>query len=339
MNGAQTAAQQTQSEAGRNQLLKGQYQNASQNGYNQGENNLDQMILENSSGGQQALQPLAQQWSGLTGALGNTVSAGNTAAAQGAATTAATAAAAQGAYGTANTNFQTGLNNQVTDTQAKQSDLMNRIAAQEKTGVFDPDVAAALGIQGGQNLYNVDLSKANQGFNPAMITAANAATPEQYAQAQALAQLSGQQSSNFLPMTNVKSAGTAVSPLVDQSQIAQQLAAAKDQFGNLTGSQFQALAPDFTQLSNMTPLADAAPTNASGVYNYISQLQALEASNPALKDAFEGSGQVGQAYQGLTNWQGLYSALNPTKVAQITGQTTSPVPVKVGGPGRQVIPR
>ena len=217
-NAAQQSAGETQSEAGRDVLLNNQYANSSANGYNQGENNLDQLLLQDSAGGQAALQPLAQQWSGLNGALNNTVSTGNAAAANAATTDSATAAAAQGALGTANTNFQSQLNTGLANLQQTDTNSYNQIMAALSSGTVTPTELSALGvanppghIYGGTNSSGAPTgtianSYITQGEAP---TLQNFATADQYAQAQALAQLAGQSSSGFLAPGSASQAGTA----------------------------------------------------------------------------------------------------------------------------------
>lgn len=216
-NTAQQSAGETQSESGRDVLLNNQYENTSANGYNQGENNLDQLLLEDSAGGQSALQPLAQQWSGLNGALNNTVSAGNAAAQNAVTTDQATSAAATGALGTANTNFQNQLNTGLTALQTKDTNSYNQILAALKSGALPSADYAALGIDPSTHIYAGSDANGNptglntqsylsQGSAPTLQTYA---TADQYAQAQALAQLSGQSSSGFLAPGSVSQAGTA----------------------------------------------------------------------------------------------------------------------------------
>lgn len=207
VNQASTLANQTQSESGRDVLLNNQYQNASANGYNQGENNLDQLLLQNSTGGQQALQPLAGQWAGLDGELNNTVTSGN-AKAQGAVTTdQATSAAAKAALVPATQNFQNQITTGLANLQKTNAGAYSQIMADIKSGHLTPEDGKALGIDPNTSNYGVDGTQyLTQGVQP---TLQSFATADQYAQAQALAQLAGQSSSSFLAPGSVSQAGTA----------------------------------------------------------------------------------------------------------------------------------
>jgi hypothetical protein len=216
-------ANATKTEAGRGSLLNDQFQNASQNGYTQGENNLDQLLLENSSGAQAALQPLAQQWAGLSGALNNTVAAGSTQAQQAVQTNQATAAAAKNAVSTAQKNFEDNINAGLAALQQQdQSAYSSVLAALQKGDIAGASAQAKasgidLGLDPNQHIYSGVDQNGNptgtqlagyvtQGNQP---TLASFATADQYAQAQALAQLAGQSASGYLSPTGLSEAGTA----------------------------------------------------------------------------------------------------------------------------------
>ena len=215
INNANQLVGETQSEAGRGTLLNNQYANTSQYGYTPGENNLDQLLLQNSPTAQAALQPLANQWSGLTGVLNNTVTTGNQAAQQAAITDQGTAQAAQSALNTASQSFQNNLNTGLTNLQNTNSAAWNDLQAAVASGSITPQEAAALNI-------NVNDTNADSGHNyisPAAMgtyftqgaapTLASYANADQYAQAAALAQLAGQSTSPFLAPDSVSQAGTA----------------------------------------------------------------------------------------------------------------------------------
>lgn len=210
VNAANQKAQETQSEAGRGTLLNDQFQNSSQYGYTAGENNLDQLLLENSPGAQSALQPLPQQWGGLTGALNNDVTTGSAAAQKAIATNQATAAAAQDVLGTATTNFQNQMNTGLANLQKTDIDSYNQILTDMQNNNLSPADYAALGLDPNQHIYGPSgtflPTYLNQGPAP---TLQSYATADQYAQAQALAQLAGQSSSSFLNPGSVSQAGTA----------------------------------------------------------------------------------------------------------------------------------
>lgn len=220
INTASNNANATQSEAGRDVLLNQQYAGASANGYNQGENNLDQLLLEDSPGAQSALQPLAQQWSGLGGALSNAVSTGNANATAASSTDQATSNAAEGALNTATQNFENQINSGLQNLQSQDTNSYNQVLADIQNGQISSADYAALGIDPNahnylyqntsataQPVYTNDMANyLTQGAAP---TLQSYATTDQYAQAAALAQLAGQSSSGYLAPGSVSQAGTA----------------------------------------------------------------------------------------------------------------------------------
>lgn len=222
--GATQKAQETTSEAGRGTLLNDQFGNSSQYGYNQGENNLDQLLLQNSEGAQTALQPLAQQWSGLNGALNNTVATGAGQVQQAQTTDATTSTAAQNALNTENQSFENELTSGLSNLQATDTASYNKLMSDLQAGTVSNDEWASLGITPGSNyIYSGGAIPAGtnqpsmQSQMPTYLsqgnvnqdTIANYATADQYAQAQALAELAGQGTSSILSPSTIAQAGTA----------------------------------------------------------------------------------------------------------------------------------
>lgn len=236
VNNATQAVQQTQSEAGRDVLLQNQYQNASQNGYNQGENNLDQLLLENSQGGQQALQPLAQQWSGLTSLLGDSVTKDQQAAQAAQAIDQATAQNAQGALGTANTNFQSNLDKEVQDAgtqgQANYNDYQTNLA--NNNYALDAQTLAAMGLQPGARTFNLDLQSYLNPFSASGVSAQTVASPQEYAEYQALNQLAGTTPSELI---NPSLAGTAPKAGFNTTQLQSDITAKQNAYNTAYASQ------------------------------------------------------------------------------------------------------
>ncbi len=207
VNAASNSLQQTQSEAGRDVLLNNQYGNASPNGYTQGEKNLDQALIEGSQPAQQSLQAVNNQWTGIGNALSGATTSENALAANAQQTDAATAAAAQSALGTADSGFKTNLNSGLSAAKADQA--AGYQSAQNSFGgnKLAPTDLTATGLSSGQDIYGLHLGDyLSQSNAPTLNTFA---TADQYAQAQALAQLAGQSGSDFLPSQYADQAGTA----------------------------------------------------------------------------------------------------------------------------------
>lgn len=210
-NDAMTAANQTTSEAGRNTLLQGQFKNSSENGYTQGENNLDQLLLENSAGGKAALQPLAQKWGNLNNVLGNTVTTGNAAAQAGQTTTAATAKAAADAATKAQSGYESNLTTQEQQQLAARNALIAQYQAQTTNSNFlTPEQMASGGLKEGTQVYNTNLKNYINGTTP---TVGGYANLDQYAQDAALSKLAG---ANGI-LTDPSQASTANFGIFDKS--------------------------------------------------------------------------------------------------------------------------
>lgn len=208
-NTATQAADETGSEAGREVLLGDQYNNASQNGYNQGEQNLDQMLLENSSGAQAALSPLASQWGGLNTALGTAATSGDAAAAAGVTTDQATAAAANQALQAGIATGTTNINSELTAGQAAQDANYQAIEQGLENGNLSAAQLQALGLTPGQQDYGVTNTQIASFLNPegAPLNVNQTATTDNYAEAAALAALASGQS--YASTANLGLTGTA----------------------------------------------------------------------------------------------------------------------------------
>lgn len=237
-NTAKTQLDQTKSEAGRDVLLNNQYSGASQNGYNQGEKTLDQALIEGSPDAQSAIQGVQNQWGGIQNTLANQTTAQNAYAASAQATDTATAAAAKAALDNANTGFQGGLNTTYQDALTRQQE---QLAAEQKalaTNNWTPEQLAAAGLTLGQHTYGMDLNNPNyidQGTAPTLY---NSATADQYAQANALAQLAGQTDSTYLPSSYASQVGTAMGPTFNARAIQSDLDIAKASLPSLASQYF-----------------------------------------------------------------------------------------------------
>jgi hypothetical protein len=205
---ADTAVKQLGSDAGRGVLLNNQYANASKNGYTTGENTLDASLLAASPSAQSALQGVRDKWNGssLVNALNGYSTAGNAAAHSADLTDQATAAAAAKALGTwdgtpangtaaaipasgALGTFNQALQDKYTAAQKSYTDANAGIKADIAAGKLTPADLTAMGATAGTQTYGLSpLDYVHAGTSP---TLANTATPEQYAQAQALGQLAG----------------------------------------------------------------------------------------------------------------------------------------------------
>lgn len=213
---AAVAAQQAQTEAGRDVLLQNQFNNASTSGYNQGENNLDQLLLEG-SGGAGSINQAANQWTGLGGQLNSDVTTDNANAASGAATTQATAANALSDFNTQRTAADTSVASALAAQQAGYSTDYNALvsALNGYSGGnlnLNQQQATTLGLGQNQRLYDLYQQSPQLGtqyLSQAAFNAGAEITPQQQAELAALDTLgAGANQTATNQYTNAALAGT-----------------------------------------------------------------------------------------------------------------------------------
>lgn len=185
------------SASGQQALLQKQYSGASPTGYNQGEQNLDQMLLGGSADSQNAFNNLTNNWSGIGNDQAGAATAAQGYSADAAATTAASAAAAQAALQNAAQTYGTAWGSQASDAAAKQASdmavIQNILDKGDMSGV-DPaeqaQMTSALAGITGTNLYGLDPTKYVTA-NPNAPTEANTLTSDEAAELNALNTLAG----------------------------------------------------------------------------------------------------------------------------------------------------
>lgn len=221
-NAANTATQtgaELGSTGGRQQLLQDVF-----GVYGQGNKGLDQTLLQNSSA-YTGVAPLAQSFQSVNDYLKAAANQTNQQATQGQATTQATKAGATGALAGNLTAFQNQINAETAaakaDLQAKADRYAKDFASGDaltiakdlrelKTDPNAPYYPIQDYLQALNQDYGVrpDISNYNN-FNPAgQVTAANVATPEEYANAAAYQKLTGEDYSGILNPANATQAGT-----------------------------------------------------------------------------------------------------------------------------------
>lgn len=244
LTNASQSLSQLGSEAGRDVLLQNQYGNASPTGYNQGESNLDQLLLEGNPVNQTAMQNVRNQYAGINSILENATNQQNAAAQAAVVTDQATAAAAHAALANANTTFQGNVNTGFTQAQQNSTAAYNQAVADLASGNLTAADISTMGLGGVTNLYNANPSQyLTQGEAPTLF---ESATPDQYAQAGALAQLAGQSDSSFLPSAYASQSGNIPNPY------AYNTAALNAAIGNDQAS--------YTQLYQTTPVTMTTPS-------------------------------------------------------------------------------
>lgn len=311
VNNAQQQVKEAGSEAGREVLLQNQYGgNGSE--YNQGEQNLDQLLLQNNPQNEKTFQGLQNQWAGLGQTLSNATTQEDQAAQNAAATDQATAQAAQQALSTANTNFQNTVQGQLTNAQqAYQQENANLSGALTNGQTLTADELAALGLSGDTHTWGLNgqqmAAYLTPGTNPTLY---NTATADQYAQAAALAALAGQSGANFLPTQYASQAGSA-GPAVNfnKAQFQSDAAARQTEYNNEASQVYQQAIQNLTSADGSTflgtqpapSLAQAEANPAAFAQYYQNQLNQL----------------VPQDYQPyvpqvMGNWNQLAALYSPT---------------------------
>ncbi len=252
--------------------------------------------LENSQGGQAALQPIQNQWAGLGSALSNATTAAGGQVQQAQAIDAATAAQAKAALDQANSKFQSGVNAQAQAAQTASGASYDQLSNDLKNGTLTADEARSIGVIQGQDILNLDPSQyLSRGTAPTLY---NSATADQYAQAQALAGLAGQSSSAFLPGQYASQAGTAGPAYsFDKSRFATDEASANAAF-NAELQKDYALGVD--------------PTAGQGVFggDIVNSIPAVQQQRQAAEDAaIQATDQKYGASRGF-NWGAINGAIS-----------------------------
>ncbi len=203
---AQTAANMG-SAGGRTSILQQLMANPN---YTQGDSALDASLL--GQGNQTALNTAANQSRGLQSQINQAISGAQAQGAEAQSNAQQFAAQTQGQLGTQLQNQQAALTNQAAQAQNSNNSQFAQLQAAVASGTMTAQDAQMLGLTQGENLYGVNAANyVTQ--NPMTATAQNVATPQQYAQMQALKQLAGsgantQANQVFQNFANPAAAGT-----------------------------------------------------------------------------------------------------------------------------------
>lgn len=178
----------TKSEAGRNALLVDTYQRPN---YSTGQQNLDQLLLQNNDSSKGVFNDLQSRWSGIndwlsgvkTDAVNQVTNAVNT--------TNATKQAANEAVNQELSDFQTNLNTKLENVKTDQQNLYNSYSEDIQDNIVNQQTLEALGLNNGDRLYDLNLSDYLNTFNPGQADLHTVASDEEFAQYNALAKLAG----------------------------------------------------------------------------------------------------------------------------------------------------
>jgi hypothetical protein len=328
LNNANQAVENTKTEGGRFSLIQSQFAKPS---YSRGQQRLDQMLLQNAPGAREQFSQVQQNYGGLMGSLEGAQKSAQEYAGQRKAetqsaakdvrdalgmlddpTTAANEAA--GAFG----QFQTDLKGRTNDFRTKQSELYKRIqqalgGGQASTNpggslAMDADVAAAIGLQDGQRLYDVNLSDYEAQFNPDAINEQNVASADDYARYSALAQLAGQEPTYLYDQKN---AGAAAGVQFDKDLLNQRIQ-------DTANGQVSALRDSYNELAKnyrgYTPFESTNPEDMRQSFtNFINGMNQQDATWTQRADA-GGGAKLGEMYRNIKDWLAKYDDPNHRRI-------------------------
>lgn len=319
---ASTTANELGTAGGQKQLL-----NSITGTTGEGNQNLDQAILQNSSYAPQ-IQNAASNFNSINNYLGQQASALDTQAQQAAANTAATQQQTQAAFANAPSTFQNNLNAKVTNAQnaAQQtgSQIQQDLVAGNPTAIATDLQKAGVDPSQIQNItsYLTSINKdysgvtptqgqslaQNYSFNPnPAITPANVASSQDYANAQALQQLTGVDYSGILNPSNASQAGAPGNPnQINGSNISSYLNKQLNQQDTQLLANQPNIGQDVRNMGNPTLMANYAQ-------KYVDALQRqgqLSANNPLIQSLYQQALSGFSQYANRPDIQAGFSAIN-----------------------------
>lgn len=221
---AASAVKNAGTESGQQQLLKETYSKPS---YSQGQNRLDQVLLQNSAGSKQALEGVTNKYADLdklfSTAETNVGNAINSATTQANENKKAFIPAEQAAV----KSLLDPIQQRAADANKNNSAYIDRILADASDLTLNEETLGALGLQEGQRVFGLNLNNyINQDRTQVGIN--NAANADERAKYAALASLFNDQS-----MQQITADGKAISPVgFNREQYENDLRAAQDAFNN-----------------------------------------------------------------------------------------------------------
>lgn len=194
LNKLGTVGNQVGTEAGRYNLLNTLY---GRQGYTGGQQKLDQLLLQANPNQLNRLTGLNKDVRAVQNQFGTAQKYAQDTAQQIAQQNEQTKQNALQALAQAQNSAQQDLENKVKSTQASREDAYNNLVANLQQGKISKDNLEKFGINPNESLYNINpLDYVQRGQQA---TRYNVANPEDYARFGALAKLSGQDYSNYLP--------------------------------------------------------------------------------------------------------------------------------------------
>lgn len=241
------AAKRLESESGRTTTLQDVYGGKSQRGYSEGQTNLDQLLLAASPENAPAIKAAADKWKPITDEFGTLVSGSKSKVEKAKADTEKTASTAADVLSGKTEAFKSGLDSKYKTAssvaEASRAKILNDLKSDRPSVAMLKELkidqktfedAKKYGIDPTSEAYLVMTPEASLG---------QFASKSDYEQAKVLAQLAGQDTSDWLPWSNVAQAGTSGKPYTFNSKefkasVAAAKAAANEKAaGGATGEQ------------------------------------------------------------------------------------------------------
>jgi hypothetical protein len=204
INAAQNSLGLTSTEAGRDQLLKTNYARPD---YNQGEQNLDQLLLENSPAAQSSISNVKDKWSGLSSNLASATTSAQALAQANQQAALDTQAYSQNAFNTAIGNQQNTLVQRASDANATRTGINDQYAqlkAALASGAITQAQATQLGLPTSDFYSNgTNLAAYLNGQNDNIANTSNVSTADDAAHMAALYKLSNQANTFYTDPTQI----------------------------------------------------------------------------------------------------------------------------------------
>jgi hypothetical protein len=284
---AQGELEQGTSEAGRYGLINSYF---SRPQYSQGQQKLDQLLLQNTEGTAGTFDKLKDQYKGLGTDLDNAVTSARAASEKGKADTQTARNAVTSKLGQATGDFETGLNARVAEVNKAQDDSYKSLFADLEDGIPSSNNIDALGLRTNDKLWKVNINSPEYVNKAQSADVSSVATADDYAKYSALAQLAGVDPT-LLSDANISRAGTASSTgySVNKEALRQALtqqqaayeAAAAPVLAKIAQMKAQNM-PDYTGLGQKLQNELKAVQNKYGYSNIVKALNPGRLAGPQL---------------------------------------------------------
>lgn len=224
------------SEQGRATLVRDQFGRPD---YTRGQNQLDQLLLQNSPGARQQLGELRPRFQGLSEMFGQKTEAAQRMGQEAQAQTQAARDQARGVVSDERGRLQSDVENRVSQMRQRELERAQMFGRDLDEELFNQQTLESMGLKAGQNIYDLNLRDFFIQGNPEAINAQNVASQDDFARYAALSELAGVDPQFLYDQSQAGLAGDygvgfdrdSLSQMLQQRQAAEQ--AAMDSQGQL----------------------------------------------------------------------------------------------------------